>query len=85
MDRFCSKLVLFLMSVTFTGLDKHTSLLQNPYNKNLKRPILQSPKGQNLHPYLRAILFNQSLLKLVTCDSLVTILQRFLLARGLGY
>jgi hypothetical protein len=29
MDIFCSKLVSFLLSVTFTGLDKHTSLLRN--------------------------------------------------------
>ncbi len=36
MDRFCGKLVTFLLSVTFAGLDKytnlgkHTSLLRNP-------------------------------------------------------
>jgi hypothetical protein len=31
MDRFQSKLVTFLMSVTHTSLDKHTNLLQNLY------------------------------------------------------
>ena len=30
MDKFRSKVVSFLLSVTFTGLDKHTSLLRNP-------------------------------------------------------
>ncbi len=30
MDQFHSKLLPFLLSVTFTGLDKHTSLLRNP-------------------------------------------------------
>jgi hypothetical protein len=29
-DKFHSKLVTFLLSDTFTGLDKHTSLLRNP-------------------------------------------------------
>ncbi len=35
MDRFLGKLVFLLLSVTFTGLDKHTSLLHNPYITNL--------------------------------------------------
>jgi len=30
-SQICSKLVSLSLSVTFTGLDKHTSLLQNPY------------------------------------------------------
>jgi len=34
MDRFRSKLVSFLLSVTFSGLYKHTTLLQNLYITN---------------------------------------------------
>jgi hypothetical protein len=30
MDRLCSKLVCLILSVNFTGLAKHTSLLQFP-------------------------------------------------------
>jgi hypothetical protein len=32
MDRFQNELVSFQLSVTFTGLDKRTSLIQNPIN-----------------------------------------------------
>ncbi len=35
MERFCSKTVSFLSSVTYTGLDKHTSLLKSQYITNL--------------------------------------------------
>ncbi len=34
MNKIESKLVFLLLSVTFTGLGKHTSLIRNPYIKN---------------------------------------------------
>jgi hypothetical protein len=34
MGRLRSTLMSFLLSVTFTGLDKHTSLLRNPFITN---------------------------------------------------
>jgi hypothetical protein len=34
MDRLLGKLVFFLSSITFTGLDQHTSLLPHKYDDN---------------------------------------------------
>jgi hypothetical protein len=43
MDRFCSKIVSFLLSVIYTTLYKHTSLLQYPYITNLYCFVVQAP------------------------------------------
>ncbi len=42
-DKFCSKLVFLLLSVTSTGFYKHISLLQNPYITNRPCFILHAP------------------------------------------
>jgi hypothetical protein len=44
MDRFCSKLESFLLSVTFTGLDKHSSLLR----EHIKNPKCFKPLDEGV-------------------------------------
>ncbi len=49
------KLVPFLLSVTLTGLDKHTSLLQSPYIMNTECFDSTGPKCQYYKAYLQSL------------------------------